>query len=406
MTMNTLKVLRSEADYRAALARFEGLLKAAKGTRGYDERDVLAVLIERYEDEHYPIDPPDPMEAIKFRMEQAGLSRKDIEPYLGGKSKVSEVFGGKRELTLSAIRALHRHLRIPAEVLIRKPQEPLPSSLADLDFTRFPVKEMERQGAFHGFDGGRIVDRAEEAIRWLIDRSGGFDAFPAVGFRKTEGMRMNARLDRYALCGWCLQALAAGNENRPTAAYTPEAFTKDFMRALVSLSVLDDGPRNAQRFLAKAGISLVAVPHLKHTYLDGAVFLPNDRHPIIGLSLRYDRLDNFWFVLLHETAHLGLGHLSKKRPWIVDDLDVPQETSVEEANADRFARESLLPDSFNLHRNKSLSAAEILRYATEKAVSPAIVAGRIQYERKDFRTFAKLIGRGEVRKHFFSETAR
>jgi HTH-type transcriptional regulator / antitoxin HigA len=78
--MTELKVLRTESDYRKALERFESLMAARKGTREYDERDVLAVLIERYESENYPISPPDPVEAIKFRMEQQGLTRRDLEP--------------------------------------------------------------------------------------------------------------------------------------------------------------------------------------------------------------------------------------------------------------------------------------------------------------------------------------
>ena len=79
--MTELKVLRTETDYRKALERFESLMASRKGTREYDERDVLAVLIERYESEKYPISPPEPVAAIKFRMEQQGLTRRDLEPY-------------------------------------------------------------------------------------------------------------------------------------------------------------------------------------------------------------------------------------------------------------------------------------------------------------------------------------
>src|SRR5512140_2606352 len=108
--MSHLKVIRTEAEYSAAIKRFEELLDAQPGQPGYDERDVLAVLIERYEEEHFPIDMPDPIEAIKFRMEQSGLSQKDLVPYLGSRSRVSEVLSGKRELTLSMIRSLNRHV--------------------------------------------------------------------------------------------------------------------------------------------------------------------------------------------------------------------------------------------------------------------------------------------------------
>jgi HTH-type transcriptional regulator/antitoxin HigA len=398
--MNTLKVLKSESDYKAALARFEKLLNAPKGSREYDERDVLAVLIERYEDEHHRVDPPEPREAIKFRMEQAGLSRKDLAPYLGGKSKVSEILSGKRDLTLSAVRALHKHLGIPAEVLIRQEQESLPASLMDLDFGRFPIEEMEKHDAFKAYPGNATRDRAAEAVRWLMERSGGLDAL-AAGFRTTAGMRVKAKLDRYALLGWSLQVLANARETSPGVAFSPKALSKEFVHKLVGLSVLDDGPRNAQRLLSKVGVCLVAVSHLKHTYLDGAVFLVDVVRPVIGLTLRYDRLDNFWFVLFHELGHLVRGHLTKKRSWIVDDLDLPQNDSPDELEADEFAGTALLPPDFDLHLNKQLSIASIVLYATERTISPAIVAGRIQHERKDYRSFSRLLGHGMVRKQFF-----
>src|SRR5271157_3659306 len=145
--MSHLKVIKTEAEYSAAIKRFEALLGAKPGQPGYDDRDVLAVLIERYEEEHFPIDMPDPVEAIKFRMEQSGLTQKDLVPYLGSRSKVSEVLSGKRELTLAMIRSLNEHIGIPADVLIRKPAVPLPKGLSEVDFAKFPVREMEKKGA-------------------------------------------------------------------------------------------------------------------------------------------------------------------------------------------------------------------------------------------------------------------
>ncbi|MGA2477448.1 MAG: ImmA/IrrE family metallo-endopeptidase [Spirochaetia bacterium] len=399
--MNALKVLKTEADYRAALALFEKLLDATKGSPEYDERDVLAVLIERYEDEHYHIDAPEPREAIRFRMDQAGLTRKDLAAYIGGKSKVSEVLSGKRDLSLSAIRALHRHLGIPAEVLIKKKQEPLPPALKDLDFQRFPIKEMQEQGAFNNFPGNIIKGKADEAIQWLIDESGGFEAPLVAGFRTTAGMRVKAKFDEYALCAWSLQVLVTASRIHTKTSFSPKALTPQFFQKLVCLSALDCGPRNAQTLLSTIGIILVAVPHLKHTYLDGAVFLSRERRPIIGLTLRYDRLDNFWFVLLHELGHLACKHLTMKKSWIFDDLDQPHSKLKEEIEADKFAREHLLPPDFNLHSNRQLSAQDIVHYARERMVNPAIVAGRIQHERKDYRTFSRMIGRGEVRMQFF-----
>ena len=116
---NELKPIRTKADYENALAEVERLWGAKSGTPKGDRLDVLATLIDAYEAEHYPMDPPDPIEAIKFRMEQQGLSRKDLEPLIGTRTRVAEVLNRKRSLSIGMIRRLHDRLGISAEVLIR-----------------------------------------------------------------------------------------------------------------------------------------------------------------------------------------------------------------------------------------------------------------------------------------------
>ena len=114
-----LKPIRSEADHEAALAEIERLWGASSGTPDGDRLDVLATLIEAFEARHYPMDPPDPIEAIHFRMEQQGLTRKDLEPLIGPRGRVAEVLGRRRGLSIEMIRNLHDTLGISAEVLIR-----------------------------------------------------------------------------------------------------------------------------------------------------------------------------------------------------------------------------------------------------------------------------------------------
>jgi len=116
------KVIKTERDYKAAMAHLEQLLSAS--TPNEDELELWSLLVEKYEEEHFPIATPDPIEAIRFRMEQAGLQPGDLNPYLQSKSKVSEVMNRKRPLSLSMIRALHRGLNIPAEVLVQETQAP------------------------------------------------------------------------------------------------------------------------------------------------------------------------------------------------------------------------------------------------------------------------------------------
>ncbi len=114
--------IKTDADYRAALAEIDVLMNAAPDTPDGDRLDVVATLVEAYEARHFPIAAPDPIAAIKFRMDQMGLTRKDLEPLLGTRGRVSEVLSGRRRLSLAMIRRLNAGLNIPAEVLIQEPR--------------------------------------------------------------------------------------------------------------------------------------------------------------------------------------------------------------------------------------------------------------------------------------------
>ncbi|MEK7435906.1 MAG: helix-turn-helix domain-containing protein [Pseudomonadota bacterium] len=113
-----IKPIRSDDDLRTALRRLDAVFQAKAGTPQADEMEVLVTLIEAYENKHYPIGPPDPVEAIKFRMEQQGLTLRDLEAYIGTSGRVSEVLNRKRPLSLRMIRKLHDGLRIPYESLL------------------------------------------------------------------------------------------------------------------------------------------------------------------------------------------------------------------------------------------------------------------------------------------------
>jgi HTH-type transcriptional regulator / antitoxin HigA len=116
---NDVRPIRSKRDYGAALKDVENLWGAKAGTPEGDRLDVLATLIDAYEAQHYPMDPPDPIEAIKFRMEQQGLTRRDLEEIVGSRTRIAEVLNRKRGLSIAMIRRLHERLGISAEVLIR-----------------------------------------------------------------------------------------------------------------------------------------------------------------------------------------------------------------------------------------------------------------------------------------------
>jgi HTH-type transcriptional regulator/antitoxin HigA len=113
-----IRPIKTEADYDAALAEIDQLWGAEEGTAEGDRLDVLLVLVDNYEAQHHPIAPPDPIEAIKFRMEQMNLTRKDLEPIIGSRARVSEIINRRRPLSLPMIRRLHESLHIPLECLI------------------------------------------------------------------------------------------------------------------------------------------------------------------------------------------------------------------------------------------------------------------------------------------------
>jgi len=113
-----IKVIKTEEDYNQALKRLEVIFDAPIDSTEGDEAELLSILIEKYEDEHYPIEAPDPIEAIKFRMEQMDMNNQDLAEIIGYKSRVSEIFNHKRKLTLNMIRNLHKKLKIPYESLM------------------------------------------------------------------------------------------------------------------------------------------------------------------------------------------------------------------------------------------------------------------------------------------------
>lgn len=398
--MVDVHLIKSEAEYEAALARAEKLMDARAGTPEAEELEHLAMVIEAYEEKHHPIELPDPIAAIQFRMEQEGLTNKDLVPYIGSSAKVSEVLSGKRDLTLSMIRALNKHLGIPAEVLIQEPGGTIPDDVEGLEWGRFPVAEMAKRNFVKA--KANIKDHAEQIVRSLIERAGGF-AVTAPLCRKSDGCRRNAKMDSYALAAWCMYVLGEAERTKPKARYRKGVITPAFLRTVAKLSVFDDGPKRAQRFLAEHGIALVIAPHLSNTYLDGAAMLLKDGTPVIGMTLRYDRLDNFWFCLLHELTHVAR-HLSKEGERLfVDDLDLrAKDDDDREREADEWAEEALIPrkEWMDHPAQDAPYPSNVLSLAQRVGVHPAIVAGRIRWRDRNYRILSQFVGNGEARKHF------
>lgn len=397
------KIIKTEADYQKALARIDELMDAEPNTPEGDELELLAALVELYEEKEYPINQPDPIEAIKFRMDQLGLQQKDLIPFIGSKSKVSEVLNRKRPLSLSMMRALHKGLGIPAEILLNEPGKELPEEIPMIDWTKFPIREMKNSGWIS--PEKTIKGNEEDIMREYIQEAGGMNNFSELTYLTRQSLKKTYKTDKYALLAWCLRVMELSRKNPVKNEYRPGSFN---LSDLPKLSYFKKGPLLAKEYLEKHGIQFFIVPHLTKTYLDGAAMILEQNRPVISLTLRHDRADNFWFCLLHELAHLQKHLHIDRTNIIVDEIQVQRSGAVKkdsrEKEADKFAQNALIPEKhwkkFNLG-SKDL-AKEVLDLSEKLKIHPAIIASRIQYEKNNYRILSQFIGRGEVSRVFNS----
>ena len=411
--MADIRPIRTEEDYEDALARIAELMDALSPPEGQIEDeadpgrvelDVLSDLVEQYEDRHYPMDFPGPVAAIEFQMDQMSMTPRDLIPFIGTRAKVSEVLSGKRPITMAMARALHQHLRIPADILLRAPGATLPHDRPDIDWTRFPLKALAKAGWIP--DLPRLKDHAEELVRGLIDGAGGPEFALAPLYRKNDDRRVNAKTDEYALNAWCWRVIAEARGRHFSAEYQSGTITPEFLRTVAQLSASEEGPRQARDFLAEHGIGFEFVPHLPRTHLDGAALRLPDGRPVVAMTLRYDRIDNFWFTLLHELAHVRL-HLDGfgDDNGFVDDHNlrgVESGGDTKEHEADLKAQDALIPrevwDDGAIVEHPTPMA--VLELGWEAGVHPAIVAGRVRRELGNYRLLSQFVGTGEVRRQF------
>lgn len=404
--MDFPRVIRSETQHQEYLNRLQELLEIAPppGSVENEEIELLILLIESFENQKFPIQALDPIDAITFRMQERGLRQADLVPYFGTRSRVSEVLARKRPLTIPMIRALSVGLGIPAETLVgtlEKDLSPAQENEVGPPWSRFPTAEMIARGWIHKATG-KASASIEEIVQKFIGDAG--LAFGTAAFRRSIHGETYSPTTRYALHAWLARVVHRAREKKQRLGpFDPSSFSTDFLRDLARLSWSDHGPKVAIEFLEKHGIAVVIEPALKSTLLDGAALKDKDGTPIVGMTLRHDRLDNYWFTLLHEVVHLWK-HVGEERAY-VDDLDAASEDETE-AEANRIAQDALIPRVAWKRSQAHLAPSNesIVRLADELRIHPAIVAGRVRRETKDYKQFSDLVGHRQVRKLFLPET--
>ena len=397
--MSKIKFIKTESDYKEALDLIKVLLghDPDPSSDEGEQLSLLSTLVQDYESRSLPESLPNPIDAIKFRMEQSDLKPVDLIPYIGSRSRVSEILTGKRQLTLDMVRALEVGLEIPAKVLIRKPE--IESNSEYQGWDNRLVAEMESRGYF----GSRSLKKHSK-LELLKDFFSSISAQPqtAMMLRKSN-YRSSPLTDKRALLAWSNRVIQKAKKIRVTKKYKDGSIDLNFMQEFVKLSSQENGVILAQKHLKDIGIILVIEPHFSKTYLDGAAIFTNKENPIIGLTLRYDRLDNFWFTLMHEIAHISL-HYDKNIDFFYDEIENVKgiEIDQKEKEADVLAREALVPlskwDASPAKLIPSPMAAQSL--ADELGIHVCIVAGVMRYEHKNYYYLNKMVNDCKVQKYF------
>lgn len=288
-------------------------------------------------------------------------------------------------------------VNLSADVQIRSFDDP-----QLINAKNYPFKQMFKRGWFGNFVGtlNDAVKESENLMAGLFENAGFNGMRPALN---RQIVRSNSQPNNFALNAWYARVLSRAKEQRLTTNFKKEYLTKEWIRNLAKLSTHEEALKKVPRYLRDVGIRFIIEPVLEGTLLDGAALLLDKQHPIIALTLRYDRLDNFWFVLFHEIAHVIL-HLSDDLDAIFDDLDAKEEGL--EKEADEFALDALIPKEVwrtSLVRFKP-SEKTIINQAKALGINPALVAGRIRKETGKYYQFNELIGQNKVRSQFINQS--
>jgi HTH-type transcriptional regulator/antitoxin HigA len=341
-----------------------------------------------------------PLAIIKSRIAN-GLTQAELAEKLGLKMQQIQKYEAERYDSASLKTLLKiagsLGLKVDADIQLKE------QSLTGLfDIKNYPFKQMYQRGWFGSF-AGSLNDAMLQASTLIsgLYQSAGMD-LPQLALTKRT-IRSDGKFNDFALDAWYARIIAKARLQTVSVKFKKELIDEKWLKTLRELSKEENGPLLAAEYLRQAGIRFIIEQPLEGTYLDGAALLLDDGSPVIAMTLRHDRLDNFWFVLFHEISHIML-HLSESLTAIFDDLDMSVDGI--EKEADEAALEGLIPNEV---WRKSLirfnpTAKGIVNLADSLGISPALIAGRLRKEKKSFFLFNELIGQGEVRKCFINTT--
>lgn len=330
-------------------------------------------------------------------------SQKDLARKLGLREQAIQRYEAERYQSIS----LANFLRVARALSVRISGDLEPINghewIPSFEGTQADVLKVLKHARAHGwseFEDKSDIDGASKLIRYVTEH---------VEVHGTPSLlRAGLNVENYSnewdwfFLSWKAQVTRRAEkiiqEERPQ--YRP--LNVAWLRDLVQLSVLDDGPSKAKEMLLSHGIVLVVERQIPGMKIDGCAFLLGST-PVIGMTLLRDTLDNFWFTLLHEVAHVILHYRTGLAAGFFDDIETSQIDEVE-AEANLFASNLLIPEELWAKSPARIAktAEPIERFANHLGISPAIVFGRVRLERKNFSLFSDKIGRGKVRQQFFS----
>ncbi|WP_245307529.1 helix-turn-helix domain-containing protein [Rhizobium altiplani] len=265
------------------------------------------------------------------------------------------------------------------------------SDAGSVEWNKFPLREMAKRGWIKG------NDLAVSARTWFHQVAG--PQFATALHRKK--MHSGNAPNEHALLAWQARVLQKGQQDFEAGLIGEFSLDDRWLDQLVALTKDSNGPRKARDLLGRNGIGMVVQSHLPGTYLDGAAMVAPFGNPVVALTLRFDRLDNFWFVLFHELGHVFLHLYNSLRFDFFDEEDGHQGDQYEE-DADKFSLDHLIPqDTWRKCLSRfALTEEAVLIDAEKLGISASIIAGRIRKERNDYRLFSNLVGSGTVRTQF------